>query len=118
MAIKALNPFAPFWHTPPGQENEPDPTRFKICGLDGEQIGDIASEMRVDAQGRFAGYTGRGVALILSGGLKDWENFSNDAGPVAFGAHNFRLIPYPVRTGLALEIVAASHVPEDARKNS
>ncbi len=117
MGIKALNPFAPFWHTPPGQEADPAPTRFKICGLDGAQISELAAEVRLDEKGRFLGYSGRGISLALSYGLKDWENFGNDAGPLAFGPHNFHLIDYPTRVALAFEIAAASHVSEDARKN-
>jgi hypothetical protein len=117
MAIKALNPFAPFWYTPPSEKSQDKPTRFKIRGLNGAEMGYLSPEMLVDgAQRAVTQLTGKGIDLCLQHGLIDWENFDNDAGPVLCMPSNFGLIPYPTRVHLAWQIIAASYVDETQKK--
>jgi len=117
MTIKALNPFAPFWWTPPGEMESPNPTRFKIRGLDGNEQGYVMPEIVVDPGARFPrGLSGRGVEIALGYGLLDWENFANDKGPVACVPGNFGLIDHVTRTQLAIQILAASYVLPEEKK--
>lgn len=117
MTIKALNPFAPFWYTPASEQGDEKPTRFKLRGLDGVELGYVSPELQVDdVQGTVSGITGKGLELALKYGLLDWENFENDQGPVKFSVHNFRLIPYVMRAELAMRIIAASYVQEAEKK--
>lgn len=117
MAIKALNPFEASWWTPPSQKDDPNPTRFKLKGLDGTQNGYVAPELQIDEHGRVRGISGKGIELALTYGLIDWENFENDKGPVKFNRANFGLIPYDLRVDIALEVLVRSAPDEDARKN-
>lgn len=117
MAIKALNPFAPSWYTPKEEEGSDNPTRFKIRGLDGEQMSYVGAELVFDASGNIRNISGKGIELALGYGLVDWENFENDDGPVKFNRANFRLIPYHLRLELAVQIVARSVPNEEERKN-
>lgn len=118
--MKALNPFAPFWYTPREDADNPSPTKFKLQGLNGEQMGFISPEFILgtspSGSPMITGITGKGVVLALDYGLLDWENFANDAGPIAFARANFSLMPYALRTELAFQIVLASHVPDSAKK--
>lgn len=117
MAIKALNPFAARWYTPHAEEGQENPTRFKIRGLDGTEQGYVTPELIVDeAQQMVTGMTGKGLEITLRYGLKDWENFENDKGVVAFSPANFGLIPFEIRVELALQIVAASYVDPAEKK--
>lgn len=117
MAIKALNPFAPFWYVPRAEQGRENPTRFKIRGLDGAEFGYITPELTVDPALRsVVQVSGKGVDLALQSGLVDWENFSNDAGPVAFAVANFGLVPYEVRGELFWKILAASQVQAEEKK--
>jgi hypothetical protein len=121
MAMKALNPMAPFWFTPDSEERteaeESKRTKFKIRGLDGEQLGFIQPELRFTEDGRsLVGMSGKGVVLALQFGLLDWENVANDQGPVAFSPANFRLLPMSARDSLALKILVASYVQEPEKK--
>jgi hypothetical protein len=115
--MKALNPFAPFWYTPPAEEGAPKPTRFKIRGLDGVEQGYIAPELRFDETGRMlTGFSGKGLEVALGYGLVDWENFANDAGQVAFSPRNFGLIDFNTRVALAMQIMGASYVQPEEKK--
>ncbi len=117
MAIRALNPFAPFWYTPRGEEGQEKPTRFKIRGLDGTELGYLSPELVVDeAKGMVTGMSGKGLELALRYGLLDWENFENDQGPVRFSVGSFGKIPYVIRGELAMNILAASYVQEAEKK--
>lgn len=117
MAIKALNPFAPYWYTPREEEGAQNPTRFKLQGLNGEQMGYISPEFILDPQTKsITALSGKGIDIALTYGLVDWENFQNDAGAVPFVRANFALIPHRLRGELAFQIVIASHVPADAKK--
>ena len=117
MAIKALNPFAPFWYTPALEKDAPNPTRFKIRGLDGAEQGYISPELRLDESSRMViGMTGRGLELALRYGLVDWENFANDSGPVVCVPPNFPLIDYGTRCELAMKILGASYVSPEEKK--
>jgi hypothetical protein len=114
---KALNPFAPWWYTPREDKDSPNPTKFKLQGLNGEQMGYIAPEFILDAQSKsITNLTGKGVALALDFGLLDWENFNNDTGPVAFNRANFGLLPYGLRGELAFQVIIASHASPEAKK--
>lgn len=115
--MKALNPFAPYWYVPQGEDKEQNPTRFKLQGLNGEQMGYIAPEFILDPQTKgISALTGKGIEIALNYGLQDWENFSNDGGPVMFSRTNFGLIPHRVRGELAFQVIISSHVPADAKK--
>lgn len=117
MAVKALNPIAPRWYTPKSEEGSENPTRFKIRGLNGNEQGYVWPELVVDNELKtVTGMTGKGLELALRYGLVDWENFSNDQGPVAFSVQNFAFIDYGLRTELAMVIVAASYVTPEEKK--
>lgn len=117
MAIKALNPFAPAWYTPRAELGSPNPTRFKIRGLDGTEQGYLVPELTIDPVLRtISGMTGKGLELALAYGLLDWENFANDKGPVAFVPGNFNLIDYKTRIELAMQILTASYVQPEEKK--
>lgn len=119
--MKALNVFAPFWYVSASERDDagaakPDATRFKIKGLDGQQMGYLMPEFQIDDEKMIKGLTGKGADLALRYGLVDWDNFSNDAGRVAFNPANFSLIPFEVRAELAMQIIAASYVKPDEKK--
>jgi hypothetical protein len=117
MTIKALNPLVPFWYTPPEEEGAPNPTRFKLRGLDGTEQGYVMPELTIDAVTRtITGMSGRGLELALAYGLVDWENFENKAGPVAFSPGNFRLMPIELRVALAMKILTSSYVQAEEKK--
>lgn len=119
MAIKALNPFAAFWYTPRVEDGAPNPTRFKIRGLDGTEQGYLVPELEFDTTARMIkGMTGRGLELALGYGLVDWENFANDRGPVAFVPANFGMLDYALRVELAMQILTASYVQPEEKKTS
>lgn len=117
MTIKALNPFAPRWWTPSSEEGSPNPTRFKIRGLDGNEQCYIHPEIMLDRNERsYTGLTGKGVEMVLAYGLLDWENFANDTGAVACVPANFRLIDQLTRKQIATEILVASFVQPEEKK--
>lgn len=117
MALKALNPLAPSWYTPRSELDAPNPTRFKIRGLDGTEQGYLVPELTLNPQLRtVTGMTGKGLELALSYGLLDWENFANDKGPVPFVPGNFNLIDYPTRVELAMRILTASYLQDEEKK--
>jgi len=117
MTIKAMNPIAPFWYTPRSEEGTPNPTRFKIRGLNGTEHGYIVPELILNPMERkIADMSGRGQELALAYGLMDWENFANGAGPVAFSPANFGLIEYALRSELAWQIITASHPQPEEKK--
>jgi hypothetical protein len=121
--MRALNPFAPFWYTPEVDKDNPTPTKFKIKGLNGTEIGYVAPEFilgdehgNVGAGTSVVGLTGKGLELCLKYGLLDWENFENDAGPVAFSRANFHLVEYAIQAELAMQVVAASYPKREEKK--
>lgn len=117
MAIKAFNPFAPFWYTPREEEGAQNPTRFKLRGLNGTEQGYIGPELRFDEGGRsLRGLTGKGLEVALQHGLLDWENFANDHGKVVFTPLNFALVPHPLQVELAMQILGASYVQQEEKK--
>ena len=119
MTIKALNPLAPFWYTPRAEEGTPNPTRFKIRGLDGTEQGYLVPELTLDVMSRSVrGMSGKGLELALSYGLIDWENFANDKGPVTFAPGNFNLLDYALRVELAMQILTSSYVQPEEKKTS
>jgi hypothetical protein len=114
---KALNPFAPFWYVPREDKDSPNPSKFKLQGLNGEQMGYIAPEFILDPQSKMIqNLTGKGIETALSFGLLDWENYGNAAGPIAFSHGNFGLMPHGLRGELAFQIIIASHVHPTAQK--
>ena len=117
MSVKALNPFAPFWYTPEADQGSENPTKFKIRGLNGSEIGYVSPEFVIDdAQRMVTGMSGKGIDLTLRYGLLDWENFENDNGKVKFSPNNFALIPHLTRVELAMQIIAASYVSDEEKK--
>ncbi len=118
MAIRALDPMVPFWHTPAGQGDDPKPTRFRLRGLDGGQFSEVLMEARFDDAGKFLGDSARSLELSLKYGLLGWENFCNAEGEVPFASDNFRLIDFSTRMAISAEIWKASKVSEAERKNS
>lgn len=115
--MKALNPFAPWWHTARDDKDSPNPSKFKLQGLNGEQMGYIATEFVLDPQTKMiTALTGKGIETALNFGLLDWENFCNDAGPIAFSRANFGLMPHGLRGELAFQVILASHVSSEAKK--
>lgn len=117
MAIKALNPLDPVWYIPRIEVGQENPTRFRIRGLDGQAMGYVAPEFIVDEHHNIKNITGKGIDLALTYGLVDWENVANDKGDVKFNRARFGLLPYDIRSELAVEIVKLSAPSEDERKN-
>jgi len=115
--MRALNPFAPFWYTPMEEAKleAASPTRFKIRGLNGSEIGFVAPEF-VITEGTITGLSGKGLEMTLRYGLLDWENFENDSGRIAYNRANFGLIPYEVQAELAMQIIAASYPTQEEKK--
>lgn len=119
MAIKALNPAAPFWYTPKAEQDVTEPTRFQLRGMNGMEQAQVAPHLRGGADGSIV-TDGEGMILMLGFCLVGWENFNDAKGPVKFSrnhAENQRRVPYELQTELAAEILNASMPDEDAIKN-
>lgn len=119
MAIKALNPFAPVWYTPPGQDDEGAISEFQLIGLNGIQQAELQPEISVEGDaGDDVVISPRGMALLLRYGLVDWKNFEDDSGPVIFGSWdaNQRRMPLPLQSELAAQIFTLTFTPEETKK--
>lgn len=118
MTIKALNPFAPVWFTPAGQEKDDKKTRFQLTGLNGIQQAELQPEMTVRDDGVNLDITPRGQALLLRYGLIGWENFDNNEGPITFSFPdaNQRQMPIALQTELGNEIFELTFLPQETKK--
>ncbi len=118
MAMQALKRMAPFWYTPDGQKDDPNPTKFKVRGLNGNEQGYIQPELKIDETTKMvSGMSGRGLELTLAYGLLGWENFlDEDGGQVAYSPLNFGRVDLVTRTELAMQILAASFVTPEEKK--
>lgn len=116
MGIKALEGLTPTWFTPPGQDGDDKPTRFKCRPLDGNEYAEVADYVGFIGGGLKIGAAGQ--LLCLRYGLADWDGFEDSAGPVEFNMVNIRRIPYSTRTALATHIFVSSNLSEDQEKNS
>lgn len=114
--MKALNPFAPFWYVPECDRDAEHPTRFKLRGLNGDQMGYVAPELHLSELQRIDGISGKGIAIALGHGLLDWENLEGATGPLPFTQANAALLPHDVRTELAMRILIASSPGEEEKK--
>ncbi len=113
MAIKAIEGLTATWYTPADQDDN-DPTRFKVRPLDGEQYGDVADYVAlINGEVRI---TSKGVSVCLKHALIDWDNFNTSDGPVGFSAHAQRLIPYSTRAELATHIFVTSGLTDEQKK--
>lgn len=117
MALKALDPLAPFWYTPRAEKDSERATRFKIKGLDGAQHNYVMPEIILDEEKRYVtGLTGKGIDMVFKWGLIDWENLDNSQGPLAFSPRNFHLIDPVTRAELGMQILLASLLKEEEKK--
>ena len=118
MTISALNPVDPFWFTPDSEEDEENPTRFKIRGLLGDEQSQITPEIIFDAEGRFKSISGEGIRKALKFGLIAWENFSNDKGEMSCKPGNHKFMTHSLRFDLVIAILNASIMGDDDAKKS
>ncbi len=112
MSIKALSGIAPEWFAPK-QDDEENPTRFKIKPLSGIEHLEVLSNCD--------GYllTGKGITAALKSGVVDWENFNDvDGNEIEFSFSKFGLIPALVVNELADRIMELSTLRDKERKNS
>ena len=119
MAMRALRRMAPVWYTPDSQKDDPNPTRFKIRGLNGTEQGYIQPELKINETTRMVdGMSGRGLEQTLGYGLLDWENLVDEDGSsqIAYSPLNFGRIDLITRTELAMQILAASFVSPEEKK--
>lgn len=124
MAIKAQSKMVPAWYVPRAERDEagealPDATRFKLRGLTGKELSFIQPELivgEVNGVPMVTGTTGKGGELALYYGLRDWENFRDDDGPLAFSQGNFERIDIQTRTELVMQIIAGSFITPEEKK--
>lgn len=125
MAIKAINQFGPEWYVLDGQENDDNPARVKLRGLDGEGQAEVAPELEVTADGIIP--TPRGVRILFRYGLVDWENIIDldgaalplphelPAGPID-AAEAQRRLPYSVQTEICRRLFELSFAAAEDKK--
>lgn len=122
MAITACNPLAAFWYTPESEADEENPTRFKIRGLNGDELAQVAPDVNVDMPGDQISIGHKAMRLCLGYGLQGWENFKDDKGEdVRFyqnSAKNMAMLPYNIQIELAGVIFDSSNLDEEEVKNS
>lgn len=119
MSIAGINPFAPEWFILDGQEDSDAPARVKLCGLDGLGQAELAPELRVEDDGIVP--TPRGILIMFTHGLTDWENITDSKGAAlpypAQPREAQRSLPYTVQAEICrriLELTFAS--PDDKKK--
>ncbi len=119
MTTRALNPYAPEWFTPDGDDDEGQtPARFKIRGLTGSQQAEVMPDVEILADDN-AKILPRAMYLLLKHGLLDWEGLENDAGPVRFGKNmktNQDYLSYPIQVELAGRIFELTFNTDDDKK--
>lgn len=116
MAIRALTGIAAEWFTPPSQEGEDSPARFKLQPMNGEQFNMVLPDVLITEES--AKINGDGVRQILAYGLIDWEGVEGSEGSaLSCNRQNHKFLPGFVRLEIASEIFRRSIVSEDERKN-
>ena len=115
MALNALSKVAPQWYTPDDEKGDDQPARFRLRPLTPPQLEEV---FEIDASGNInipLEHYGR----VLRNGLVDWENVNDpETGkPFKCTAFNHARLPSPLRMELAGEIIAASQITEDDKKN-
>lgn len=122
MALTALSPMAPHWHTPASEEGEESPTRFQIRGLNGNEIAQVVPDVHISNNGDDVSIGHTAMRLCLGFGLLNWENFNDAEGnPVKFFKNptkNMEKLSYDLQAELAGAIFDASNIGEESAKNS
>lgn len=125
MAIKAINQFGPEWYTLAGQQDDEQPARVKLQGLDGAGQAEIAHELDVTEAGIVP--TPRGIRILFRYGLLDWEHINDldgaalpfphetPGGPVDPLAAQRRL-PYNVQSEICSKLFELTFAPPDDKK--
>lgn len=116
MAIRATEGLTPSWWTPPSEKDEDRPTRFLIAPLTGAQQDEVLEGATIE-DGRLM-LTAAGIRRAIRYGLRDWENFDGEHGPIPFSHAATDKLPWSVRRLLAGEIVNRSDLTGDEVKNS
>jgi len=115
MAIVPTEKMAPAMYTPPDQEGNPDPTRFRLKPLDGMEYLEVMPHIVV--KDGFINYDGEGMVKLIRFGLVGWENFRDDGEEIPFSPFNVRRLT-PLRLqGIAREIANRSQLTEDEAGN-
>lgn len=113
MAIKPLASMNADWFTPPGEEEEERPTRFKVKPLDSAQLDQALDRATYDEKGNILDLSPQGKIMALRFGLIGWENF----GDLKCNFTNHNKLPWPIRYQIAMHIINSSFVTEDDEKN-
>ncbi len=117
MAITIRERLAPSWYTPKSEQDEANPTRFRVQPLDGLQHMEVLGEVEL-RDGR-AIISARGFRLCAQGGIVGWEGVSDgDGKPVEFAPSKLRLVDADVLLEVGLHIYNLTEFGEDAEKNS
>lgn len=127
MAITAINQFGPEWFTLDGQEDDDNPGRVKLQGLDGQGQAEVAPELRITEDGIEP--TPRGIRILFRYGLVDWDNITDLGGAAlpfpheAPGGHcdpleAQRRLPYKVQSEICRRLFELTFAgPEDKKKS-
>ena len=115
MAITALTGLVAEWFTPKSQEGEPNPARFKVNPLNGEQCNNVMHGVEFGLTK--ATLSGEAVRDILAIGLTDWEGVEDsDGAALECERGNHKFLPPFLRIEIASEIFSNSFLTGDEKK--
>ena len=80
---KALEVLAPTWYTPESEKDQAQPTRFNLRGLTGIDRHEVFLHVSLLSETKYS-IDRKGAEACLHRGLVGWENFADQAGPIAF----------------------------------
>ena len=115
MTIQAITNLVADWYTPKSQLDDPEPTRFKLKPLDGQQYMNVMVESRDDGAGN-PQLTPAGFNSALQQGVVGWENLMDGSRPVPFNKRGLGVVPMEILLELATEIVNRSTPDDDEKK--
>lgn len=114
MTIKAVGKLVPEWFTPEDQEKEDSPARFKIKALNGIEKAEAMNNLRIEGDKMHLNF--QGVLSVLKNGLLDWEEISDEKGPVNYSYDNLNVLPGEYHMQVAKAILDKSEVSEETKK--
>lgn len=118
MTTKALTGLVAEWFTPEDQVGDESPTRYKLKPLNGLDFMAVAQHGTVDDEGSFTP-NHKGRLLLLTHGLKDWENVIDDKGePLGFNLARIKFIPTTHLVEISNDLLLKSALGAQAEKNS
>ena len=116
MTIKAAEGVSEYWYTPESEQDEENPTRFKLKPFNEDQKVDVLTGISINENDDVM-LNASAIRRSLKYGLVDWEHFEGSGGPIRFGRNNFRLIPWDIQVELAGELIRVSTISEADEKN-